>query len=199
MRFFIALILTLLSISSLEINNEASLSHTNQLPRMAPVHFLIPFTTQDQLIPCSEYFDEKLAVQESLSCSNNEIFSKAPYGNPLQNVPVPNCYVISKNSPDLYIGEGFNYITSDIFQQERILGFYETETKTVYLAETYDVRKVALHEYQHYFLDLMENDGNGRHDHNIWKKCEPPYYDPSKESLQNYKKTGNNFPKKSSA
>lgn len=163
---------------------------------MAPVHPLLPFTTRDQLKPCSEYFDEQQTMEESLQCANNEVFNKKPYA-PLVGLKAPRCYVITEKSPDVYQDAAFNYITTSIILGDKILGFYENdipgEEPTIYLVETYDVRKVALHEYQHWFLDLAQKDANARHDHVIWEKCEPPYYTPSEDSIDHYKKTGRNF------
>lgn len=192
MRYLLLTLVVLFSLTTQSTFDSKSGAFNTNLPQLAPVHPLLPFTTWDQLKSCSAYFDEQAAVQESLQCANNEIFTKKPY-TPLTNIKPPRCFVITQESPDVYKDSGYNYITTSIFLGDHILGFYEDSDQTIYLVETYDVRKVALHEYQHYFLDLAQHDANGRHDHEIWQKCEPPYYQPSEESIAHYKQTGRNF------
>lgn len=153
----------------------------SQLLRDYAIHYLIPFTKAEHLKPCREVFNEEKNFQEALTCTNATVFHK----DNLTEVEVPECYVVSSDSPDVMESEdgSFNYISTSILLMQRILGFYEEETKTLYITETYDMEKVYRHELQHYFLHLKEGDGNGRHDHEIWQLCEPPYYEPSDEAI----------------
>lgn len=145
------------------------------------IHYLIPFTKKEDLMPCEKAFDASRNFNEALSCSNSTVFSSSP----LKDVNPPQCYVITGNSPDVMESEdgSFNYISTSILLVERILGFYEEEDQTIYLVETYDMEQVYRHELQHYFLHLKEGDGNGAHDHAIWQSCEPPTYTPSKAAV----------------
>lgn len=156
------------------------------------IYFLIPFTDWSQLKPCGEFFDEHEEYEASLSCSNKELFAKAPYNKTITPV-LPRCYVITTSSPDVHQTPLFNYVSLTMFTHDGIVGFYDDSDKTVYIVENTDAAMVYRHEVQHYFLDLVEGDGNGKHDHNIWKVCEPPYYEPSDEA---YKKAGKEKPVK---
>lgn len=146
---------------------------------------LLPFTKPEHLRTCEDYFDQAKLFEQTLSCANKSVFKSKP----LKSIKIPECYVISVNSPDVIVSPDgvFNFIGTSILLLNRIVGFYENQAKTLYLVETYDLPLIYRHELQHYFLDLAEGDGNGRHDHAIWDKCEPPYYQPSQEAVDHAK------------
>lgn len=150
-----------------------------------PAHYMLPFTTKEYLKPCSDYFNVQEAYEKSLSCSNDKVFSKKPYNKRLNNLKdIPQCLVISKESPDIVKTRALNYLNITPIIGAGIVGFYDDDTNTIFVIENFDQILVLIHEYQHYFLRIADGDANGEHDHNIWKKCSPPKYTPSDENLK---------------
>lgn len=155
------------------------------------IHFLLPFSEWHDLRPCSEDMELVKEFETSLECSNREIFSKAPYNQEIHPA-IPSCWIVKVTSPDVHQTKVFNYLNISMFTRDGIVGFYEDYNKTIYIVENTDAPHVWRHELQHYFLDLVTGDGNGNHDHDIWKKCLPRYYSPSDEA---YRKAGVEPPK----
>lgn len=188
--FLITPILTLLvaSLVTLSLPQSAGVTDLDRNYHLAfevvyPIHYLIPFTEPKHLKPCSEFIDVVGEFEKALECSNREIFSKAPYSKPI-TPEIPQCYIITKESPDVHQHRVFNYINFSMFTREGIVGFYEDKTKVIYIVENTDAPQVWRHELQHYFLDLVNGDGNGAHDDPIWQVCEEPRYTPSSEAYR---------------
>lgn len=149
------------------------------------VHPFFPFTQWKHVKPCGEFFDEVKEFNKALECSNKNRFDLTPINQ--QQVFPPRCFIITTDSPDIRTSENgvFNYWNIGFFFYSGIVGLYEPEQKTIFIAENFDAPMIYRHELQHYFLDLMEGDGNGRHDDLIWSVCEPSHYSPSQEALAN--------------
>lgn len=145
-----------------------------------PVHFFIPFVRWIDVAPCSEFFNEDEEFKKALECG-------VPlYGEALDSIKPPSCFIVKENSLGVIKGDGFNYLT--LFLSEgKILGFYEPQSATTFIAENIDMAKVYRHEVQHHVLHLLEGDGDASHSHIFWVLCEPPYYEPSEESLERNK------------
>jgi hypothetical protein len=164
------LFLIVLSVLGLPIN-------TNYLNR--PVHHLLPFTTWNQLKPCEEAFDVQEELKKALECSNKKFFNKDPY-KIIIDMKTTACYVITKESPDLKHGDGYNYFSPNILNIERIMGFYDNQLDMMFISDTADIREIYRHEMQHYFLQKVFGDGDAEHKADIWKQCEEQYYNPNK-------------------
>ena len=96
----------------------------------------------------------------------------------METIP-PRCFIISASSPDVYSKDSVNFIPLfSIFGRGAILGYFNTETETLFVVENLDAAAVYRHELQHYFLKLKGGAGGGHHQ-DIWKQCDPPYYNSS--------------------
>jgi hypothetical protein len=133
-------------------------------------------TEWTHLVPCGVYLNELEEMKTALQCVNSKVYkdSKIP-----ENTVIPRCFVVTAASPDVYSVGGVNFIPLiTLFEKGSILGYFDTDTNTVFVVENLDIKKVYRHELQHYFLKLKGGTGGG-HDQDIWKQCEEPYYDKS--------------------
>jgi len=176
---FLVLVLFILFPSTTFTNNLEAISLK---PTRKLINFLIPFTKSDHLSPCSNYFNVEEEYYKSLSCSNKKVFSKESYNKTLKDLVIPQCFVITTKSPDVVQTKALNYLNSTVLSNDGIVGFYDEKTKAIYIVENFDAPMIWRHELQHYFLDLVDKDANGSHDHTIWQRCEPKNYQISKEA-----------------
>jgi len=150
----------------------------------AAIHELIPNSSWNDLEPCGKYFDEQEQFRKARSCVNKEVWSESPLTENELEFPIPRCFIIKAQSPNILSKDGINFIP--IFDQDgvgAIVGVYQPETRTVFVVENIDAPEVYRHELQHYFLHEHdpETEGGG-HDQAIWQRCEPPYYEPSERA-----------------
>jgi hypothetical protein len=146
---------------------------------------LFPNSGWNDLEPCGIHFNEQLEFETALQCVNKKVWadSKIP-----SDTSIPRCFILKAKSPDVFTREdiGFNFIPImdyDVSGQlitGAVVGYYQTETRTVFVVENIDAPMVYRHELQHYFLHIHDPEtGGGGHWQNIWDECEPPYYTPS--------------------
>ena len=155
-------------------------------PFFFPVTPYLPHTEWRHLRPCGTFFNEMENFDNSLQCINERVFMPELH-NTLQAIP-PRCFIVTKESPDIRVGEGFNYMSFDLLSEMKILGFYTQWDNTTYITETYDAAAIYRHEVGHQFLGQMTGNADARHLSNVWKTCETQYYTPSKESIENNNK-----------
>jgi hypothetical protein len=146
---------------------------------------LLPFTSEEQLIPCSVYFNEKEEFDKSLEClvDSRDSIDKL-------HLPLPECYVVSKESVDVVQTSSYNYIRMSIlsFASGGFLGYYDHNRVIVYVVETYDMKDIYYHEIGHYVLHFVYGDPDSTHSDIFWKQCSSTYYTPSQESIENNSK-----------
>lgn len=147
------------------------------------IHEIIPHTRWSHLRPCGAYLDEQEEFAAARQCVNSKVplFKKKPVP---QTALVPRCFVITTDSPNVLQGPSHNAIPIiDIFRGRMggILGFYDSSTQTVYVVENVDVAQIYRHELQHHFQHITGHTVN--HEGEVWNKCEPPLYEPSKTSI----------------
>jgi hypothetical protein len=145
------------------------------------IHELFPHSTWDDLEPCGKYFNEREEMGKALQCVNTNVWPDSPLN--AQKLNPPRCFVVKANSPNVFSSDkmGFNFIpVFDGLRMGGVVGVYQPETHTVFVVENVDAAMIYRHELQHYFLHLHdpETEGGGHHQ-NIWRQCEPPYYEPS--------------------
>ena len=144
-------------------------------------NIVIPFTDSEHLIPCSEFVDEQYNFDLSLQCY---LDTRGKSGQDV-DIELPECYVVSEDSPDIVKTDEYNYIRLSIFDYFLgVLGFYFIPTGVIYIAETYDVEFIYRHEVGHYILGELEGDSDGAHLDIFWIECSTQYYDPSEESKE---------------
>ncbi len=134
-------------------------------------YYLLPHTTDTYLLPCSNFFNENKQFSNAIECSSKFIKGDLPK-------KLPECFIVSKDSPDISYDDKhkFNFINPNSFILQAILGFYDDTTETVYLVENTMVEDESLediyrHELNHYFLDLVYEDGDSHHRHPSWMGC----------------------------
>jgi hypothetical protein len=147
------------------------------------VHELIPHTRWSQLRPCGAYIEEKEEFEKAKQCVNGNVplFKKKPIA---KDALPPRCFIITTDSPNVLQGSDYNAIpVIDIFSGKMggILGFYDEFSQTVYVVENVDASQVYRHELQHHFQHVIGQTVN--HEGEVWNKCEPPRYSPSKKSI----------------
>lgn len=137
-----------------------------------------PNTKWQHMTPCGVYFDEAEELKKTLECANTKVWKK----NPVPNIKIPRCFVVTAASPDVTNDRGFNVMV--IMNAFMAVGYFDTETDTLFVVENIDAAKIYRHELQHLFLQIQTGNGGG-HDQPVWELCEPPYYMPStKAQLQ---------------
>lgn len=148
------------------------------------VHDILPHTRWEHMKPCGTLFDERIEFQKALSCVNEKVWPNSPIPNN-KNTVAPRCFLVSTSSPDVAGDEeGFNFIPMMTpMGIAAIVGIYDPDTHTVFVVENVDAPMVYRHELQHRFLHMHDpiTEGGG-HYQDIWKKCEPPYYESSERS-----------------
>lgn len=133
-------------------------------------------TKWDHLVSCGIYFNELEEMKKTLQCANEKVYTNAPLPT---NTQIPRCFVVSTSSPDVYNKRGFNFLPLvSVFGSGAVVGYFDTNTDTVFVVENHDAASIYRHELQHYFLKLKGGTGGGHHQ-DIWKLCEPPYYNES--------------------
>ena len=145
------------------------------------IHQLFPQSSWNDLVPCGQYFDEQEEFRKARSCVNQNVWSDRPLTENELDFPIPRCYVVKAQSPNVLSKDGVNFLpVFDYSGFGAVVGVYQPETRTVFVVENIDAPEVYRHELQHYFLHEHdpETQGGG-HDQLIWEKCEPPYYEPS--------------------
>lgn len=138
----------------------------------------IPNTRWSHLAPCGVLFDEQEEFQKAKSCVNTFVWPESPIDEEL----IPRCFIVTTSSPDVHsTPTGFNgIIVRTLGGYGAIVGFYQPETKTIFIIENIDADQVYRHELQHFFLHLHDPESQGLgHFQDIWQQCEPPYYSPS--------------------
>lgn len=142
-----------------------------------PTHkVLTSNTTWNHLIPCGVYFNEIEEMNTALQCANKKVYIEDPID---ESTVIPRCFIISSASPDVYHRKGYNFIFyNSFFGSGGVVGYFDTDTDTVFVVENEDARKIYRHELQHFFLKLKGGTGGGHHQE-IWKQCEAPYYEES--------------------
>ncbi len=145
------------------------------------IHELLPNTHWGSLKPCGVLFDEKLEFELALQCVNEKVWPESPLPMDQEEFPIPRCYIVSAESPDVFGNEVFNFVpVVTVFGTGAVLGFYQPESKTVFIVENVDAAMIYRHELQHLFLHLHDPETRGMgHDQDIWYKCEAPRYTPS--------------------
>ena len=148
---------------------------------------LFPNSGWNDLEPCGLHFNEQEEFNKALQCVTDKVWDKGPITDP--NLTIPRCFILKAKSPDVYTRPdiGFNFIPIMEFDPQSgtvisgaVVGYYQTETKTVFVVENIDAPMVYRHELQHYFLHIQQPiTGGGGHHQKIWDRCEPPYYTPS--------------------
>jgi hypothetical protein len=145
------------------------------------IHELFPQSSWNDLVPCGQYFNEVEEFRKARSCVNQNVWSDRPLTEDELEFPIPRCYVIKAQSPNVLSKDGINFLP--IFDYNglgAVVGVYQPETRTVFVVENIDAPQVYRHELQHYFLHEHDPETTGGgHDQPIWEKCEPPYYEPS--------------------
>ena len=144
------------------------------------VHPLIPFTAEKHLVKCEDYLDYDKEYNQSLQCTAKKALPQLR----TKNLKKPKCYIITNKAPDVHVGPVFSFVSSGLIFRERIVGFYEDQTETLYIVENTDAPMILRHELQHYFLDKVKKNGDGAHVHKVWSVCEPAHYTPSKEAIR---------------
>lgn len=142
-----------------------------------------PGTRWNQVEPCGVYFNEQEEFNSALQCVNENVWPDDPIA---EESMIPRCFVVSAESPDVFSdGFGVNVVPIILFTpfgivQSAIVGYYDTDTNSIFIVENEDAAGIYRHELQHLFLDLHDeaSDGGG-HFQYIWQACEPPYYKPS--------------------
>jgi len=148
------------------------------------IHELFPNSSWNDLVPCGQYFDEQEEFRKARQCVNDNVWPKTPLTSNEKDFPIPRCYIVKAQSPNILSKDGINFLPIfDFTGVGAVVGVYQPETRTVYVVENVDAPMVYRHELQHYFLHEHdpETEGGGHHQH-IWQKCEPPYYTPSKKA-----------------
>jgi hypothetical protein len=168
-------VITVLLYLPISFANSSNLDLAILLNENKPIHFFLPFTKQEDLVPCETIINIQREFNKALQCANNKVFYEAP----LKEVTPPTCFIVKKTSPDIHSRGDLNYLNVSFFKTSGIVGFYEERTNTTYLVENIDIDMIYRHEMGHYFLKVATGDGNGAHDHIIWQRCEPPRYSPS--------------------
>lgn len=148
------------------------------------IHELFPQSSWNDLVPCGQYFNEPEEFRVARSCVNQKVWSDRPLSENELDFPIPRCYVIKSQSPNVLSKDGINFLP--IFDADglgAVVGVYQPETRTVFVVENIDAAQVYRHELQHYFLHEHDPETTGGgHDQKIWEKCEPPYYEPSEKA-----------------
>lgn len=159
----------------------ASKAFQSLLKELGIVHPLIPRTRKELLIPCRNIMDYHKVVREALACTNEQVYPE----DPIKSFVLPECYIIPTTSPDVIKDPSgqFNFITLGIDLSFKILGFYEDQTNTIFVVQSFDQVLTTKHEIQHAVLHQREGDGDARHVHQIWERCQPGYYDPSQAAI----------------
>lgn len=164
------------------INDVSKLNLSNNVSgvSLGAVHPFIPFTSKKYIIDCNTLFSVEEAYKEVLSCVESKTFPEQKDRKILDSLPIPTCKLISIDSPDVHHEDSsnFNYITLGFIYSFKVVGFYEEKTKEIFVVQNKESRRIWKHELQHYFLHLLEGDGNGKHDHQIWSDCMEPYFVP---------------------
>lgn len=138
------------------------------------VHPLLPFTSQEDIVPCSDYIDLEFEYETSRTCS-----AKSLKVDKDSLVKVPECYIVLNTSPDVHSDLEMNYIKELGFFGAAILGFYDIEKEIMFLVNNERVAEIFRHEMQHHYLNGL-GITEGDHDHpSIWKDCESARYDSS--------------------
>lgn len=151
-----------------------------------PAHNFIPKTRWGQLEPCGAHFDEIKEYNKAKQCVNEKVWPEAAGGAITQEYP-PRCFVVPAQSADIYriVDGGYNAIIvfDPIHGIGGVVGFYDPNTRTVFVVENEDAPRIYRHELQHFFLHLYtpETRGGG-HYQKIWKECETAYYEPSEKT-----------------
>lgn len=184
--FFMALpsLLVFATLSRPEINAYSGVSALGA-SRHAVIHELFPNSSWNDLVPCGQYFDEQEEFRKARQCVNDNVWPKNPLTSNEKDFPIPRCYIVKAQSPNVLSKDGINFLPIfDFTGVGAVVGVYQPETRTVYVVENVDAPMVYRHELQHYFLHEHdpETEGGGHHQH-IWQKCEPPYYTPSEKAL----------------
>ena len=165
-------------------NGESILVAGNSEPQS--IHELFTRSTWNDFEPCGLHFDENKEFNDALQCVNTKVWPNSPIVDETVT-HLPRCYVVKSSSIDIYSRPdiGYNFVpmfevTSFGISVGGIVGVYQPETRTVFIVENIDAAMIYRHELQHYFLHAHDPaTGGGGHDQDIWKKCEPPYYEPS--------------------
>jgi len=135
-----------------------------------PTEMINNYTNWDNLKPCGAYFNEVKHYERALTCAN-ELWKDDPISS---EINIPRCFVISSASMGVVYNGGANLIMVTEFMGA--VGYFDTNTDTVFIVENYNVEGIYRHELQHLFLKKKTGYGGGHHQQ-IWKSCEPPYFE----------------------
>jgi len=144
------------------------------------IHEILPRTRWGNLKACNSYFDEIQEFNKARQCVNEKVYSENPID---ELMTIPRCFVIPADSPDVFSKDGLNFLPlRSFFATGAVVGFYDTKTKTLFIVENIDAASTYRHELQHLFIHINEPESQGGgHHQDIWKKCEPPYYEPNEK------------------
>ena len=150
----------------------ADLSNAQTVQQDA-VHPAFPLTRWVHTTPCGVAFDEVKEFLRAQACANKTL----RLGKPEFQVPVPRCFIITTDSPDVKQNGHINFAQ---IGSGGIVGIYQTEMLTLFIIQNDDSAHIYRHETQHYFQHLDNpKTGGGGHEGTIWDQCEKPQYVPS--------------------
>lgn len=131
--------------------------------------FLTAFLFCTNLIPCRQVLDEPKLYNEARQCT--EISYKKPI-----KLPLPKCYILPADCKLVSLTPYGNAL--NINEHTNILAWYTSKKQMIVIVEnTREIMQFAYkHEAQHYFLDLLTGDGDGKHESLLWSRCIPAHY-----------------------
>ena len=168
LKVFVLFLPSLLVISALTLPQvQMNLKRGQTLPKASDqdkqiIDDLFPNSGWNDLEPCGLHFDEQEEFNKALQCVLDKVWDKGPITS--NELAIPRCFILKAKSPDVYTREdiGFNFIPIMEFDIESgkvisgaVVGYYQTETKTVFVVENVDAPMVYRHELQHYFLHIQ--------------------------------------------
>jgi hypothetical protein len=110
-------------------------------------------TNWNHLTPCGIYFNEIEEMKKAVQCVNKKVY---PDKQIPKDTVIPRCFIISSSSPDVFSRDNVNFIPLfSLFANSAILGYFNTDTNTLFVVENYDAAAIYRHELQHYFLKLQ--------------------------------------------
>lgn len=137
---------------------------------------ILPNTRWGHLTPCSKWFNEYVEFNKVIQCVNSKLFKN----DPILDLALPRCYVISVNSMDVFASDDKKYnflVYTNGLNYTAMVGFYQEDTNTIFIVENVDTATVYRHEVQHFILDVHTKIGSDiNHSHDIWKYCEANSY-----------------------
>jgi hypothetical protein len=151
-----------------------------------------PHTTWNDLRSCGEYFDEMQEYKNSRTCTYSSLLHNEKL-TAIIDPPLPRCYVIGANSKDVVYSHGASAnvimrIDFPSFSVVEILGFYDSDTSTIYIVENFDIDRIYRHEIQHYIIDTVYPGFKDLdHSSSVWSNCEPKTYGPTTKQIESNK------------